>query len=133
MKPGFDAENVLTMRMSLNGAQFEKSAAVDRLLQRRHRARARIPGVTMASASCCVPLEGGYGLPFLSWAGPSPMARFMAAEAGRPSRPDYFEVFKIPVLRGRTFTDRDVSGSTPAVVINQAMARRFWPKVRSAG
>jgi putative ABC transport system permease protein len=42
--------------------------------------------------------------------------------------PGYFEVFKIPVLHGRAFTDRDVGGSTPVVVINETMARRFWPK-----
>src|SRR5262249_54165098 len=41
--------------------------------------------------------------------------------------PGYFEVFKIPVLRGRTYNDRDTAAAPPAVVINQAMARRFWP------
>jgi predicted permease len=42
--------------------------------------------------------------------------------------PGYFEVFKIPVKRGRTFTERDTSASTPVVVINEAMAKQFWPK-----
>jgi putative ABC transport system permease protein len=37
-------------------------------------------------------------------------------------------VFKIPVLRGRTFTERDDSAAAPVVLINQAMAKRFWPK-----
>jgi predicted permease len=42
--------------------------------------------------------------------------------------PGYLDVFKIPLLRGRTFTDQDGAGSPPAVIINQAMARRFWPQ-----
>ena len=42
--------------------------------------------------------------------------------------PGYFEVFKIPVKRGRTFNERDTSTSTPVVVINEAMAKQFWPK-----
>jgi hypothetical protein len=42
--------------------------------------------------------------------------------------PGYFEVFKIPLKRGRTFNDRDTSTSTPVVVINEAMAKEFWPK-----
>lgn len=41
--------------------------------------------------------------------------------------PGYFEVFEIPVKRGRSFTDRDTSTSTPVVIINEAMARQYWP------
>jgi putative ABC transport system permease protein len=40
----------------------------------------------------------------------------------------YFEVFRIPVKRGRTFNDRDTAQSTPVVIINEAMAREFWPQ-----
>ena len=42
--------------------------------------------------------------------------------------PGYFEVFKIPVMRGRAFTDRDDAAAPPVVVINEAMAKQFWPK-----
>ena len=42
--------------------------------------------------------------------------------------PGYFEVFKIPMRRGRTFSERDTSASTPVVVINEAMAKQYWPK-----
>ena len=61
VKPGFDAENVLTMRMSLNGPQYAKSAAVDQMLHDGVERLRAIPGVLMASATCCVPLEGGTG------------------------------------------------------------------------
>jgi predicted permease len=42
--------------------------------------------------------------------------------------PGYFEVFKIPVRRGRTFNERDVANSTPVAIINEAMAKQYWPK-----
>ena len=42
--------------------------------------------------------------------------------------PGYFDVFKIPILRGRDFTDRDVAGAPGVVIINQAMAKKYWPK-----
>src|ERR1039458_8540828 len=60
VKPGFDAENVLTMRMSVDGPQFAKSAVVDQMLRDGFERIRRIPGVTGVSATCCVPLEGGY-------------------------------------------------------------------------
>jgi predicted permease len=42
--------------------------------------------------------------------------------------PGYFEAFKIPVKRGRTFNERDMAASTPVVIINEAMAKQYWPK-----
>jgi predicted permease len=47
--------------------------------------------------------------------------------------PHYFSVFKIPLLRGRPFNERDLSNSAKVVVINQAMARRYWPKADPIG
>ena len=42
-------------------------------------------------------------------------------------RPGYFEVFRIPVKRGRTFTDRDDASAPPVALINEAMAKQYWP------
>ena len=84
-----------------------------------------------ASATCCVPLQGGYGLPFRI------VGRPLAADSQGPFHggggwmtisPGYFEVFKIPVKHGRTFNERDMATSTPVVIINEAMAKQYWPK-----
>ena len=125
--PGFDTTNVLTMRMSLTGPRFLESAGVERMVRDGVERLQAIPGVEVASATCCVPLEGGYGLPFVI--------------AGRPLEgtahggggwltisPGYFDVFKIPVKRGRAFTERDTRNAPPVVIINEAMAKQFWPK-----
>ena len=128
VNPGFDAENVLTMRMSLSGQRFSKSAGIERLVQDGVARVNALPGVTVASATCCVPLEGGYGLPFLVMGRPLTDGPFHGGGGWLTVSPGYFAVFKIPVLRGRTFTERDDGAGAPVVVINQAMATKFWPK-----
>jgi putative ABC transport system permease protein len=129
--PGFDTHNVLTLKMSLKGAQFDKAEAVEQVVRNGVERLKTIPGVVAASATCCVPLQGGYGLPFLI------VGRPLAADSQGPFHggggwmtvsPGYFEVFKIPVKRGRTFNERDMARSTPVVVINEAMAKQYWPK-----
>jgi putative ABC transport system permease protein len=125
--PGFDTKNVLTMRMSLTGPRFLSSAAVEQLVRDGAERLRAVPGVVDASATCCVPLEGGYGLPFLIVGRPAE-GPFHGGAGWKTVSPGYFEVFKIPVKRGRSFTDRDDSRSPAVVIINEAMARQFWPK-----
>ena len=62
--PGFDPRNVLTMRMSFTGPRFLKSEGVEQVIRDGVERLRNVPGVVAASATCCVPLEGGYGLPF---------------------------------------------------------------------
>jgi predicted permease len=126
--PGFDAHHVLTMRMSLAAPQFEKSDAVERLVRTGVERLRAVPGVVEASATCCVPLQGGYGLPFQVVGRPLGDGPFHGNGGWMTVSPGYFEVFRIPVKRGRTFTERDTTASVPVVIINEAMARRFWPK-----
>jgi putative ABC transport system permease protein len=129
--PGFDTHNVLTLKMSMKGAQFEKAEAVEQVIRNGVDRLQTIPGVKIASATCCVPLEGGYGLPFRI------VGRPLAADSQGPFHggggwmtisPGYFEVFNIPVKAGRTFNIRDTATSTPVVIINEAMAKQYWPK-----
>jgi putative ABC transport system permease protein len=128
VNPGFDGTNVLTLRMSLNGPQYVKSLAVDQLVTAGVERLRGVPGVLSATAACCVPLEGGYGLPFLVVGRPLTNGPFHGGGNWATVSPAYFETFKIPVIRGRSFTDRDTAAAPPAVVINEAMARQFWPK-----
>jgi predicted permease len=127
VEPGFDTTRVLTMQMSLNGERFAKSEDVERMIQNSVERLRALPGVETASAACCLPLQGGYGLPFVivgrPLEGPS-----HGGGGWLTVSPGYFDVFKIPVKRGRGFDQRDTSGSLPVVMINEAMARRFWPK-----
>jgi predicted permease len=124
--PGFDPANVLTMRMSLSGPRFAKTATADQILRDGLQRLRALPGVEAASATCCVPLEGGYGLPFQIVGRPLQDGPFHGGGGWNTVSPGYFEVFRIPVKRGRVFSERDDSLSPPVVVINEAMARQYW-------
>ncbi|MBS1872220.1 MAG: ABC transporter permease [Acidobacteria bacterium] len=128
VKPGFDANHVLTMRMSLAGDRFQKSAVIDQLVRDGVQRIRALPGVVTASATCCVPLEGGYGLPFIIVGRPLQDGPFHGGGGWQTISPGFFDVFKIPVVRGRAFTETDNAAGAPVVMINQAMAARYWPK-----
>src|SRR5580704_17519076 len=62
--PGYNTSNVITMRMSLTGPKYLKSMGVEQILRDGVDRIRAIPGVIDATATCCVPLQGGYGLGF---------------------------------------------------------------------
>jgi putative ABC transport system permease protein len=125
--PGFAADNILTMRMSLSGPRFLKADSVARLVRDGVTRIAAIPGVELATATCCIPLEGGYGLPFNIVGQAPPKNQPVTGGGGWVTvSPGYFEAFKIPLKRGRTFAETDDKASQPVVIINEAMAKQYW-------
>jgi putative ABC transport system permease protein len=128
VNPGFDTTNVLTMRMSLTGPRFLQSAGVDQIVREGVERLRAIPGVTNASATCCVPLQGGYGLPFTIVGRPLPAngGPFHGGGGWLTVAHGFFDVFKIPIKRGRDFDERDNAAGPAVVLINEAMARQFW-------
>lgn len=126
ISPGFVTERVLTMRMSLSGTPFETRAGIERLTRDGISRILAIPGVESASTTCCMPLETVWQLPFVVQGRPL-TGRFHAFAGWTFVSPGYFDVFKIPILRGRDFTERDDASAPGVVIINQEMARRIWP------
>jgi putative ABC transport system permease protein len=126
VEPGFDPHNILTMQMSLTGPRFQKAAGVEQLVRDAIERLDALPGVAIASATCCVPLQGGFGLPFTIVGRPLQDGPYHGGGGWITVAPGYFEVFKIPVRRGRTFDTRDTGAAPPVVVINESMAMRYW-------
>jgi len=125
---GFETKNVVTMRMSMTGPKYSTSQGAAGTIRRGLEHIRSLPGVIAASATCCVPLRDQYGLPFEilghpAMGGPDPSD---VGGAWAAVSPGFFEVFKIPLKRGRTFTDRDDGKAPQVVVINQRMAKEYW-------
>jgi predicted permease len=132
VNPGFDTHSVLTLQMSLTGDQYQKTAGVVRLADSSIERIRALPGVESAAAGCCMPIGPVPNAPFVI--ANRPLTGTFHARANMPTiSPDFFDVFKIPILRGRKFTDRDVAGAPPVAIINQAMAREFWPNNDAVG
>ena len=134
VNPGFDPRNVLTLEMSLTGDQFKKTAGV---AQVSHDGRERlnaIPGVEISAFTCCLPLEGGYGLPFnIIGRPPAPKSPWTGSSGWLSASPGYFAVFHIPILRGRDFTEQDTGSSPSVVLINETFGKKFFPKENPVG
>jgi putative ABC transport system permease protein len=136
VNPGFDAHNILTMDMSLAGGRFAKASEVE-LLERNGRQRVEtVPGVEAAAMTCCLPYEGGYGLPF-NIVGQSPKNGPTGGDTVGAGwmivTPEYFKVFRIPVISGRAINDQDGGAAGRVVIINEDMAKKFWPKHDALG
>jgi putative ABC transport system permease protein len=130
VNPGFDAHNILTMDMSLAGRRFEKAAAVDQLERDGRQRLESLPGVDSAALTCCLPLEGGFGLPFTIEGQPPNDDE----DAGWISiSPHYFDVFRIPVNQGRSFTERDNGAGSRVVIVNEEFAKKFLTKGNGLG
>ncbi|HEX6048345.1 MAG TPA: ABC transporter permease [Gemmatimonadaceae bacterium] len=131
---GFRPDNLLTMRLSLPGAKYQtpesRVAFFDALVDRTR----QLPGVQGAALIEDI---------FLSATPTSTTFTIEGREMTQEERsievpldavsPDYFKVMGIPLREGRTFTASDNQAAPPAVIINENMARRFWPNESPVG
>jgi len=132
--PGFDPRGVLTMVVSVAGAEAgapERRAAFYGELLRRVRA---LPGVRSASAVNHLPLAGDlWGVRFHVEGRPLPRPGERTRAAYRVVFPGYFETMRIPVVRGREFAETDRFDAPGVVVINEWLAERHWPGENPVG
>jgi predicted permease len=131
--PGFSTHNVLTMDMSLTGPRFEKTAGVAQLTENARQRVESLPGVATLGSTCCLPLEGGFGLPFTIEGRPLTDGPFHGGAGYMTVSPGYFDAFQIPLHHGRTFTAHDDGAAAGVVLISETMAKQFWPKGDAVG
>jgi putative ABC transport system permease protein len=123
--PGFDAHNVLTMEMSLNGQRYQNTAGVTQLLRDGRDRLNALPGVELAAAGFWLPndVEDGSAFEIVG----HPAKKKGCGSQWMSVTPGYLSLFRIPVLRGRDFTENDKAGTPNVVLINEALARKCWP------
>jgi predicted permease len=125
--PGFETHNVLTMAMSVSGDRFQKTGPVEQVIRDGRDRLMAIPGIIEVGATNCLPLSGGFGMSFDILGRPKGNAPFTGGAGFYSISWSYFNAFKIPLLRGRSFTEHDDGAAPGVVMINEAMVKRFWP------
>ena len=124
--PGFAAENVMTMRVALPSKYEENDRAAEFVKQVTERIGG-LAGVESAGAISVLPLAGtNIRTSFNIKKKPFPENQEPPVEE-RAVTPDYFRAMGVPVLKGRAFTDQDVKGKPGVIIINDTMARQYWP------
>jgi putative ABC transport system permease protein len=132
--PGFNPEGLLTARVALPPARYSDDHQVIGFYRQLAERASTLPGVQAATLANVLPVDGGG--PFLSFeeqgAPEAPPEETPDANI-RAVGPDYFRTMGIPLLRGRLLAAQDTEQAPRAIVINETMARRYWPDADPIG
>ena len=127
VEPGFTVNRLVTARLSLPGGQYASAAAVKVFHEKLAPRLAGIPGVESAAAASALPMSGlNARTEFLISGQSPPKPSDVPGAQHRWVSSGYFRTMKIPLLRGRDFVDQDNERSTGVVIVDRALARRFF-------
>jgi putative ABC transport system permease protein len=126
--PGFQANNVLSATLSLPKSRYADDTKVRAFYSELLERVQRTAGVSFAGLCQVVPFSGGGGGYAFTVEGYVPRAGEPARDAWRRGvTPDYFRTMGIPVLKGRSFESRDTETSERVTVVDEKLAKEYWP------
>jgi putative ABC transport system permease protein len=128
VRPGFDARNLLTFKVALPAKKYETPAKRSLFFDEATARLSALPGVGRVALASVLPLEHGPDTLFSIEGRPeSPRPGMQFGANFRVISPAYFDALRIPILRGRAFSKSDNARAGQVAVINQVMARTYWP------
>jgi predicted permease len=140
--PGFRPDHLLTMRLDLAGPKYADNPAQQQAFQSAVLTNVKaLPNVESAAFTLSLPIQGSsWGSVFIVGDQPVPRAFSLYPErsqipsaAFNPVSPEYFRTMGITLLQGRFFAEADGPQSPHVAIINETMARRFWPNENPIG
>ena len=132
--PGFEADGILTVRLSLTDAAYPEPADSAGFYQRLLESLAELPSVEGVGAVSRLPMaddDTNNGVVLEDY--PVKPDEVPAVIRTNWAMPGYFETFRIPLLEGRTLERRDHEEKTGAVVVSRGFAEKFWPNGSALG
>ncbi|HEV2424392.1 MAG TPA: ABC transporter permease [Terriglobia bacterium] len=124
---GFNPSHLLTLSISLPPTRYDTNLKKNAFFQDLIRRVQSLPGVGSATAAMSLPMMGFPGTPVQDAAKPAlrlnerPIVKYL------PVTPGYFRTLQIPLIRGRDFTEHDTEDGERVAIIDENLARRFWP------
>ena len=134
VEPGFQPAHLLVVNVPLSPQAYPKSAQrmdfFDRLIERTR----ALPGVVSAGAATFLPVSGGGSIIHFNITGRAPKTPGDYILVGyRPISPDYLQTLRVPLLQGRMLTQADTERGPFVVVVNQSMAKQYFPGESALG
>jgi putative ABC transport system permease protein len=131
---GFDPDNVFTLQLRLPQNKYPKPEDIARFFKTAIERVREVRGVQSAALVRAVPFSGNGGTTgYVVEGRPQPDAASMPQARFHLVTPEYFKTMRIPLLKGRDFTDRDDLGAPLVAVVNETFARRVWPDEDAVG
>ena len=130
--PGFESKNLFMLAFDLGALHYEEGRAQEFFRAAIERANST-PGVKSATIASNFPLGGGFARTVFP-EGENETTGYRGTLTQLDDiTPGFFDALQIPLLKGRVFSDSDRKATTPVVVINEAMAKHFWPNQEAVG
>jgi len=131
--PGFRSENVLTLRLQTPAKDYPENADVIAFYRRLLEEIREVPGVESAGAIRNLPLAAQIGDWGTRIEGYEPEDNESTAADWQVATDGYFEAMGLSLVEGRLFSSADRVDSEPAVIVNEAFAKRYWPNESAVG
>src|SRR6185436_13755832 len=126
--PGFVTTGVLTAEVSLPYGRYRDGAAVRRFTDEALRRLRGLPGVSIGGATNSLPLGNNASADAILAEGYAPRkGESLIAPSASAVSPGYFEAIGAKLVAGRVFNDRDTESAPRVIIIDDRLARRFWP------
>jgi len=128
LPPGFETSGIALTSLALPGRTYDEGAEAARFYSRVVERVAALPGVAAAGAANVVPLCGCNQTSSFNVVGRPPYPIDERPDVDwRIITPGYFDALRVPIQRGRDFTAADASGAPSVVIVNETLARRWFP------
>ena len=134
VNPGFDSSNLLTFNVSIPGAKYRSDTALVQYWERAIETVKAVPGVTSVGITSTMPFSGNWSTGSFSVEGYQP-------PPGKPGpwgdqrvvSPGFFPTLKVPLIKGRNFTEQDGVTGGQVVIVDEEMVKRYWPNADPIG
>ena len=134
VNPGFNPDRLLTLQVFLSPVKYPEGDSKSGItLHEMLEGIRALPGVRSAGMVNSLPISGGPNTDFVIEGRPGPRSGDEPSADIRVADSEYFSTMGIPLLAGRVFTEHDDAAATRVAVINQTLARAFWPEASPLG
>ena len=127
VRPGFREDHVLTAGLSLPNAEYHDKTSVERFFSQIAADLRSMPGVEAVGEGSDLPWTGWDENTSLNIEGKQPPPNEFFHARYHVATPGYFQALGTPLVSGRFFTDADKEGAPGVIIVNQAMAKKYWP------